>query len=507
VKALFDKVYRWLSRSLANQLLFTYLVVIALALGIVATWAMYTMKSEKIDDLRNQLEVEAMHLALEIDNDLGLDSEQATNRIKAAADRHANKLGLSITVVDNEGHVLADSGPKGLPEGQNIAESPEINEALAGISAMKTHRNWLYVAYPVRSAGLTNGVIRVGMPLLELNQRLNRDLIIFLEIIVATLIMTVLISLWLARQVTRPISDMSEMARQIAKSGDVSVFVPIQREDEIGELGLSFNQMIGRLREQERMRQEFIANASHELKTPTMAIGSVVEALQAGAVEDPDLRHQFLHSLENLVERQSSLLRDLLDISRLDGGTEVEWREDVNLMDIAQVSVEQTRPQAAKKQVEVRNLSNTDGLLVSGNGIQLQRAIVNLLTNAINHTPVGGTVTLATRVFEPDRVEVLISDTGVGIDPSDLPHIFERFYRGDKARTRTAGGTGLGLAITREIIARHHGSIDVESVPGEGSTFIIRLPVMRKAQGEHKSSKEQLKPAETTRTAAEAQTE
>src|SRR5205823_2662334 len=95
----FERVYRWLSRSLANQLLFTYLVVIAFALTVVSTWALYTMKSEKVDDLRNSLEVEAVHLALEIDNDLGLDSESATNRIKAAVDRHATRLGLSITVV------------------------------------------------------------------------------------------------------------------------------------------------------------------------------------------------------------------------------------------------------------------------------------------------------------------------------------------------------------------------------------------------------------------------
>src|SRR5262249_34274084 len=119
--------------------------------------------------------------------------------------------------------------------------------------------------------------------------------------------------------------------------------------------------------------------------------------------------------------------------------------------------------------------------------IQLQRALVNLLTNAINHTPANGSVTLSTRMLEPDKVEVRISDTGVGIDPTDLPHIFERFYRGDKARTRTAGGTGLGLAITSEIIARHHGSIDVESVPGEGTTFVIRLPATSKSPEVHQA--------------------
>jgi two-component system, OmpR family, sensor kinase len=473
---IFQPFYRWLSRSLANQLLFTYVLLITFALGIVTFWALYTMKAEKIDDLRNSMEVAAVHLALEIDNDLGLDSETATKRIQAATDRHANRFGYAITVVSTEGHVISDSGPKGLHEGDNISGDQEINESLAGIAAQATRRSWLYVAYPVRAAGHTSGVIRVGVPLTEINQRLNRDLIIFLELIFATLVFTVMISLWLARRLTRPLTDMTSSARQVAKSGDISIFVPVQRHDEIGDLALSFNQMIGRLREEERSRQEFIANASHELKTPTMAIGSVVEALQAGAAEDPDLRYKFLHSLENLVERQSNLLKDLLDIAKLDGGVEKDWSTEVALQEICQIAYEQVKPQANKRQVELSSTVTADGIMVAGSAVQLQRAIVNLLTNAINHTPQGGIVTLSTKLAEQDRVEIIITDTGTGIDPADLPHIFDRFYRGDKARTRTQGGTGLGLAITREIIARHHGTIDVESTPGQGSKFTMRLP-------------------------------
>jgi signal transduction histidine kinase len=238
--------------------------------------------------------------------------------------------------------------------------------------------------------------------------------------------------------------------------------------------------MIGRLREQERLRQEFIANASHELKTPTMAIGSVVEALQAGAGEDPVLRPQFLTSLERLVDRQTSLLRDLLDISRLDGGLEDDWHDDVNIVQVISDAVEQLRPQATKKEVELLNQDGLDGkgdaAIIRGNSLQLQRAIVNILTNAVNYTPPSGTVSVSARLADSGRIAVKVHDNGVGIDAADLPHIFERFYRADKARTRASGGTGLGLAITREIVARHHGTIEVESVFGKGSTFTIFLP-------------------------------
>ncbi|MBY0359359.1 MAG: cell wall metabolism sensor histidine kinase WalK [Candidatus Obscuribacterales bacterium] len=483
-----QQIYSWFWKTLVNQLLFTYLFVIAFALAIVTFWALFTIKSESIRDLRNSLEVESVHLALEIDSDLSLDSPQATARIQSAVDRHASRLGVSITVVNKSGHVLADSDDRDSAavekEGENISDEPEINDALGGIMAFyqrnsaKNRAEWLYVAYPVRSVGETVGVIRIGVPLTGLNQRLNQDLIFFLEIIVATLVTTALISLWLARRFTQPIRHMSELSRQIALSGDITTLVPVQRKDEIGELVSSFNQMIDRLREEEKLKHEFIANASHELKTPTMAISSVVEALQAGAAEDPELRQKFLVSLENLVERQASLLRDLLDIAQLDVSQKNQWQEDVNLAETLNEAIEQIRPQAEKKNIRL-NIEMPDvAHIIVGNGIQLQRAFINLLTNAVNYTPANGEVNLGSNVLD-HHVELRIEDTGSGIDPKDLPHIFQRFYRADRARTRTSGGTGLGLAITREIIVRHQGRIEVQSTLGEGTTFSVWLPLRR----------------------------
>ena len=485
-----QKCYNWLSKSLANQLLSTYLLVTAFALAIVTFWAMFTIKAESMSNQRNALEVGAMHLGLEIDKDLALDSAQATRRIQAAVDRHASRLHVSITVVNRSGHVLAESSsldPTALHNvtGENISNQPEINEALAGIvtfdqrNAGKKKAEWLFFAYPVRSApGETLGVIRLGVELTKLKERLNSDLLFFLQIIVTTLVITAFISIWLARRVTLPIKHMSAQSEYIANSGDITAVVPSTRTDEIGELVASFNKMIARLRQEEKLKQDFIANASHELKTPTMAIGSVVDALQAGAAEDPELRQKFLRSLESLVDRQASLLRDLLDVAQLDANTQVRWSEAVNLSDTLREAMDQVRSLAERKKINVGVEGNTDGFTIVGNGIQLQRAMINLLTNAVNHTPSQGQVTITVSPLENSMVELRISDTGTGIDAKDLPHIFDRFYRADKARSRSgAGGTGLGLAITREIINRHHGTISVESVLGEGATFIVCLPV------------------------------
>ena len=489
---LLDRIlYKWLFRSLANQILITYLLVITIALVAVSLWALVAIRKESLTDLQNTLEVEAINLGLEIDNDLVLDSPKARRRIQSAVDRRATRLGVAIVVVDQDGRLLADSSPVGQDE--NLSKEEEINEALAGVISKSTRsepdskKNWLYVACPVRSMGETTGVIRVGVPLTEIERRLQKDLIVFLEIILATGVVTVLISLLLARRVNRPVKEMSALAKQISISGDFSAFLPVSRKDEIGELCLSFNQMIGRLREQERVRQEFISNASHELKTPVMAIGSVVEALQAGAAEDPKLRVQFLNSLERLVDRQSSLIQDLLDISKLDSGSETHWQDNINITQVINDAVEQIRPQADKKELTISTQITLEGaaqeFMVAGNASQLQRALLNILTNAVKYTPNGGSIGILVKASGGEQLQVRIQDSGCGIDPEDIPHIFDRFYRADKARTRETGGTGLGLAIVREIIARHHGTVNLESVVGKGSTFIIQLP-MRPKSGE-----------------------
>lgn len=495
-----NRVLGWLFSSLANQLLFTYLLIITIALLAVSLWALLTIKAESTTELQRQLQVEGNNLALEIDSDLTLDSKASRQRIQEAVDRRATKNGFAITLVDKDGHVLADSGPdedgigssQGTPAGENISSDSEINDALAGITAIvrrnvrSTNTNWLYVASPIRSAGMTAGVVRVGVQTNEVETRLRYNLIVFLGMIFLTGVITVLISLWLAARVNSPVKEISKLAKNISISGDLSSFLPVHRSDEIGELSLSFNQMIGRLREQERLRQEFIANASHELKTPTMAIGSVVDAMLAGASEDPELRAKFLKSLEKLVERQTLLIRDLLDISKLDSSTMdmTDWQHEVMLDHILAEAVDQVRPQAQNKDIELvvpEWLESTaqNSFRLKGNSDQLQRAFINLLGNAVNYTPSGGRVTMTVEESDHSRVQVIIQDTGAGIAADDLPHIFERFYRGEKSRNREAGGSGLGLAITNEIIARHYGKIDVESTVGRGSTFKVTLPASR----------------------------
>lgn len=215
-----------------------------------------------------------------------------------------------------------------------------------------------------------------------------------------------------------------------------------------------------------------------------MAIGSVVEALQAGAAEDPELRKKFLESLEKLSERQRKLIAELLDVSKLDSTPDAGWSDKVNISQVLNECVEQVKAQAEKKGVSLSVPEPDSGgqdFSILGNSSQLQRAIVNLLTNAINYTQAGGSVSLEVQTSDYSLVQIHVKDSGQGIAPEDIPHVFERFYRADKSRTRELGGAGLGLAIAREIVARHHGLIDVDSTPGRGSTFTITLPLAEEA--------------------------
>ncbi len=222
------------------------------------------------------------------------------------------------------------------------------------------------------------------------------------------------------------------------------------------------------------LQRDFIANASHELRTPAAALQAGIQTLQEGAVEDEATRRRFLGLLARDAERLSSLLGDLLDLSRLDARAGTPDWEDLLVADLARGALELVRPAREGRQVRVE-VAVPEALSVCGDRARLRQVLTNLLDNAIKCTPDGGEVRLDAREAN-GRVLLTVSDTGIGIPRSEQERIFERFYRVDKARSRSLGGTGLGLAIAREAVEAHGGTITVESEPGRGSTFTVDLP-------------------------------
>ena len=223
------------------------------------------------------------------------------------------------------------------------------------------------------------------------------------------------------------------------------------------------------------LRKEFVANVSHELKTPITTIKSYIETLLDGTLSDAVTARGFLEVVLKETDRMNRLVRDLLDLSRIDY-RQVAWDiRPVDMVPLLKDTLQKLAVQAeAKKMQVVLEVSNLPFVLADYD--RIQQVCVNILANALEHTPEGGLVKVSA-VREMDTVRVCIKDNGVGIPEEDLPRVFERFYRVDKARSRHMGGTGLGLAIAREIIEAHNGSIDIESKVGEGTCVTFTLPL------------------------------
>jgi heavy metal sensor kinase len=244
-------------------------------------------------------------------------------------------------------------------------------------------------------------------------------------------------------------------------------------DDEVGRLARTFDEMIARLDDAFRRQRQFTADASHELRTPLTAIkGQIDVALQRQ--RDPAAYRQVLQVVNEEVDRMIRLVGSLLTLARADAGQIPLAFEAVSLPDLVAGALEQVSPMASQRSVELQLVPSQAVTLRADEDLLLQ-LLLNLLDNAIKYTPAGGQVTVGWNVGA-GQVELWVRDTGIGIASEHLPHLFDRFYRVEKARSRAEGRVGLGLAISRWIAEAHGGSISVDSAPGEGSTFTIRLP-------------------------------
>lgn len=253
-------------------------------------------------------------------------------------------------------------------------------------------------------------------------------------------------------------------------------WVPGTRES----LGLVVLRDVTELRRLERVRREFVANVSHELRTPLASIKALVETLEAGAVDDPTVAGDFLHRIVGEVDRLAVLVDELLDLARLQSGRVSLDARSVDPHDLLGRASERLRPQTERARLTL-GLDVPPGLPpVLADRARVEQVVLNLLHNAIKFTPPGGRVTIGA-TQEKGALEVFVRDTGVGVPEEELPRLFERFYKADKARR--SEGTGLGLAIAKHIVQAHGGTIWAESRPGDGATFRFTLPLAEPGEG------------------------
>ncbi|MFS0723214.1 two-component system histidine kinase PnpS [Paenibacillus sp. 1P07SE] len=241
------------------------------------------------------------------------------------------------------------------------------------------------------------------------------------------------------------------------------------------------------IRRLERMRSEFVANVSHELKTPIAAVKGFAETLLGGAVNDPNTANSFLQIIFDESERLNRLIGDILELSKVESRRVPLQLSPVEMSSVVSRTMEFIATEATRKNIALE-MSVAEGIYVEADEDRLHQILINLLSNGVNYTPEGGKVSVkveplrqpgAQESQDYDMIRITIADTGIGIPKKDLPRIFERFYRVDKARSRSSGGTGLGLSIVKHLVELHKGTIVVDSSPGVGSTFTIELPVLQ----------------------------
>jgi signal transduction histidine kinase len=290
-----------------------------------------------------------------------------------------------------------------------------------------------------------------------------------------------LLGYFLSSGITRRIATLKAAAHRLA-AGDLTTRAPLEGRDEIAALAASFNEMAERLqdadcqqRELDTLRRDLVAWASHDLQTPLTAIRVQIEALADGMVDDPATAQRYLRTTQRQVNDLSMLIDDLFQVAQLDAGGVIIQPAVCSLSDLISDTLESFSALARERNVSLSGSVAPDVDPATLDAPRIGRVLNNLIGNALRHTPTGSSVTVSAGRKGP-QIHITVSDTGEGISPQDLPHIFERFYRGEKSRNRGTGGSGLGLAIAQGIVLAHGGSIAVESPPGAGTTFQITLP-------------------------------
>ncbi len=379
---------------------------------------------------------------------------------------------------------------------------------------------WLFLTLPVYDREQLQGRLQVAYDLRAVEERLGSNLVIALLVSAASMLLAYLVARRIRRDLAAPIDELVRVATGVTETRDFSLRAARRGDDELGRLTRAFNEMLAQIGQQERelqashaergalleseraaraeaerasrMKDEFVATVSHELRTPLTPILGWVEVLRLSGPADEQTRRA-LEVIERNVHLQAQLIDDLLDISRIVSGKVRLEVQPVEPAEVIEAALATVRPAAEAREIRLdvrldREAGPADAGTAGAQTVRadpgrLQQIVWNLLSNAIKFTDRGGRVEVRLR-RRGSQVEIAVSDSGKGIDPDFLPHVFERFRQADSSITRRHGGLGLGLAIVRQLVELHGGTVRAES-PGEnlGATFTVSLPVMAVAGG------------------------
>ncbi|MCB0246391.1 MAG: HAMP domain-containing protein [Anaerolineae bacterium] len=459
--------------TLRFRLTFWYTVLLALVLVIFAlvfrAFVANTLYNELEDTIRSQTEQVVQILQSNID--------PSRARIPSAIVLSSQAMAQATTVTGS----IVESTPNtmGLPMPlpvsvleRNLAGEPVLYDTVFEGKPVRVYSS------PVRTSnGQIVATVQVALQLQPIIETLE---IIRLALLAGgglALLLAAIGGAVISGRTLRPLRNFTETANHIVTAQDLQErLVAPDPHDEVGQLAETFNKMLERLDILFNTQQQLVADVSHELRTPLATIQGNLDLLRRGAAKDPSMLQESMDAMNSEVARMSRLVRDLLLLAESDAGAPLQLRPvelDTLLLEIYREGM-----LIANNRLKMR-LGHEDQAVIQGDPDRLKQLLLNLVNNAIAYTPDGGTVTLSLHRRPDNWVRVAVADTGVGIAPEDLPHIFDRFWRQDKARSRKLGGSGLGLSIAKSIVEAHGGRISVESELGKGTTFEVLLPLAR----------------------------
>lgn len=457
-------------RSLASRLLLTYLLVTLLVVALAAISLVLLLQSTPLADRLawRALEAEAAAVQARIER-AGGPAQVRT----LLAGRLASRLRSRVLVIDAAGDILAAGGTAADSADLPLAQQVPLASAPQGSVQDALDRRWLYTARRLSTGDVL--IVAAPRPTLRALLVYGDDLLSpLLQAALVGLAASVLLAWLMSRWVAAPLQRLAGAARSVA-AGRYQQRVPPEGPAEVESLALDFNRMVERVRATQQGQRDFVANVSHEMKTPLTSIQGFAQAILDGAASDPEAQRHAARVIHEESARLTRLVDDLLDLARLDAGQVTFDRSQLDLNALAARVIDRLGLRAGEKRIRLEN--SVRGLpAVTGDGDRLAQVLTNLIDNAIKHTPSGGRVAIG---GETRGAEVLlhVEDSGPGIPADELPRIFERFYQVDKARRGGVGhGSGLGLAISREIVQAHGGRLEAASVPGRGSRFTVALP-------------------------------
>lgn len=470
--------------GLRARLMFTFLLLIIISLGLFIARVGSLLSASRFAETQRDQEGRVILISSATEELLeklragqldfvGL--EQAVNALAA-------EINQPIVVLDSQGRTLVDQAHPQIGEPRD-AKQPEVLAALQGNISRDIRFDpdgqvsALYTAAPIRHDQDLLGVVRIklAMSTIDATNRMMWFTLVGAGSLAA--LGTILISLWFAQSLVKPIRELTQGATALAE-GDLRTRIRIRAAKELEQLAAAFNFMADRLSRVMEDQRAFVADAAHELRTPLTTIRLRAEALREGANDNPQVAVKFLEDIESETDRLSRLVDQLIDLSRIETGLIEPRREPVSMPEIAQGVAAGMEERARQQQVTVQVENAVQTPRISADPDQMRQIFFNLIGNAVKFTPVGGTVRVNWTIEKrANELVTTVRDTGIGIGAGDLPHIFDRFYRADKARARATGGAGLGLAIVKSIIDAHGGRVWAESEKDKGTAIIFALPI------------------------------